>query len=255
MGAATSGGTRRERGAVHTGRALQAHPRAGGRHARRRGRPRGRGPSPSPSLRAAARRAPTLWPAGSAPPLRRPPAAGTRAPAPGRAQRRAPRAGAQGPGRPGRGAWEPGNPAVRGPPRRAGPAERRPPSPGRARDSEPPAPSRSPARALPRRRAPARAHTCTPFLRLCPASPGPRRSTPGGPMPWVTTSPVSPLCSEETPAVRRGATPRTSKVSFAGRGAAAGRATAQVEWWAEVRLGTTGRCHLLCAFGRRERRF
>lgn len=233
-------------------RALRAHPRAGGRHARLRGRPRGRGPSPPPSLGTAARRAPTLWPAGSAPPLRRPPAAGIRAPAPGRAQRRAPRAGAQGPGRPGRGAWEPGSRVAREPPRRAGPAERRPPSPGRAGDSEPPAPGRSPARALPRRRAPARAHTCTPFLRSCPASPGPRRSTPGGPMPWVTTSPVSPLCSEETRAARRGATPRTSKVGFADRGAIC---KAQVEWWAGVRSGTIGRCHLLCAFGWRERRF
>nr|CCQ43253.1 alternative protein NEURL [Homo sapiens] len=30
-------------------------------------------------------------------------------------------------------------------------------------------------------------------------------------MPWVTTSPVSPRCPEETRAARRGATPRTSK--------------------------------------------
>lgn len=34
-------------------------------------------------------------------------------------------------------------------------------------------------------------------------------------MPWVTTSPVSSLGSEETRVVRRGATPRTSKVGFA----------------------------------------
>lgn len=73
-------------------------------------------------------------------------------------------------------------------------------------------------------------------------------------MPWVTTSPVSPLCNEETRAALPGATLRTSKVGFA-RPGRSWRAAAQVEGWAEVRLGRPGRCHLLFAFGQRERRF
>lgn len=92
------------------------------------------------------------------------------------------------------------------PPKTAEPRERE-------ERSRPPAPGRSPTRALPRRRAPTRAHTCTLYLGSCPASPDPRECrSPWGQMPWGTTSPVSPLCPEETRAGRRGATCKTSKV-------------------------------------------
>lgn len=153
------------------GALLHADPPAGGCHARRRsGRPRGRGPSLLPSHRAPAPGALTLWPWGSAPePPRRPPPARTRAPTGGSREPRAPPAPTRGPARgphPRRGQWQAGSRLARGPSEDRGAQtegiEERPARPGRS-----PSPSPSPTRALPRRRAPARAHT----LALCTSAP------------------------------------------------------------------------------------
>lgn len=65
-------------------------------------------------------------------------------------------------------------------------------------------------------------------------------------MPWVTTSPVSPLCPEETRIGRRGATRKTSKVRlrWAGRSWKTG---AQVEGPEEMeRCGWEGQAGATC---------